>query len=194
VTARARPGPAVPDAARTHCGPGACRKDHAQTVGLVSQRTEIIAAMSEILLKLAPLVAMALQLAAGRFGPSRIRSVVKANAELLEKLPADGEARTMLTKHIEYLTRRLVEIESRRFRRKRDATGVVLALVMVVGFGYWSYVLIESGTWWWAVATGLGALVGLVGLVDEVQGKDEVADSTKAPPASVAEEELVHSR
>jgi hypothetical protein len=35
----------------------------------------------------------------------------------------------------------------------------VLALVMVVGFGYWSYVLIESGTWWWALATGLGALV-----------------------------------
>jgi hypothetical protein len=149
--------------------------------------------MSEILLKLAPLVALAMQLAAGRFGTSRIRSVVRANAELLEKLPMDGDSRSILTKHIEYLTRRLVEIESRRFRRKRDATGVVLSIVMLAGFSYWSYVLIQTGSWGWALLTGLGAVTGLVGLVEELQGKEEAEAEQDVPdPADL--EESVHSR
>jgi hypothetical protein len=139
--------------------------------------------MSEVLLKVAPFVAMALQLVVGRFGASRIRGRIKANAELLEKLPVDGDARATLAKHIDFLTVRLVEVESRTFRRKRDAEGVALGLVMLVGFGYWSYVLIQADELWWALLTAFFATSGLLGLVDELRGKDEEAESTTGASA-----------
>jgi hypothetical protein len=149
--------------------------------------------MSEILLKLAPIAAMAIQLVVGRFGASRIRSLIKANAELLEKLPAEGEGRAKLAKHIDYLVGRLTESESRRFRRKRDAEGVMLGIIAFIGFGYWSYVLIQADEMWWTLLTGVFAAAGLTGLVEELQGKDEESESTVGSSPATSLEELVQA-
>jgi hypothetical protein len=63
-------------------------------------------------------------------------------------------------------------------------------VILSIGFGYWTFVFIQADRLWWAVLTAVFAASGMLGLVDELRGRDEDEDSTTGASATSAPEEL----
>lgn len=128
---------------------------------------------------------------AGRTRPARLRGYADSTADLLNKTPAESPAHELLQLHLDDLVRRLVVAEQTALQRERDATGVILGLLMLGGFGYWTYDLATSRGWWswFALLTGLSAFVGLVGLMTEMVGRHPETDGevTTDLPGDTAE-------
>jgi hypothetical protein len=128
----------------------------------------------DLLLKLAGPMAAIMQILFVRIGPvARIRAKVRGNADLLSKLPEGSDARVVLTRHLNELTRRLVDLERRSLEVTRDVSNLMIALAMAAGFGYWTWVLAQSDDWWRLAAIGTALLAaGSIAVgVEEAKGK-----------------------
>ena len=140
----------------------------------------------DLLLKLAGPVAAIMQVLFVRIGPvAHTRAKIKANADLLSKLPAGSEARVLLTGHLNELTRRLVDLERRGLEVKRDVSNLVIGLAMTAGFGYWTWVLAHSDDWWRlaAIGTALLAVASISVVVEEAKGKPAAKASERSDDA-----------
>jgi len=148
----------------------------------------------EAIAKILAALADAIGWLAGRTRPARLRTYAEGTADLLNKTQDGSIAHQLLQLHLDDLAQRLVIAEQTTLQRQRDATGVVLGLLMLGGFGYWTYALAAAPRWWswFAIATGLMAFIGLVGLTTEMAGRHPKPDDElpSAPSQEAGGEEI----
>ncbi len=123
---------------------------------------------------------------AGRTRPARLRSLAEHTSDLIAKTPEGSAARPTLTRHLDDLAERLVTAERASLDRQRDASGIVVALVLLGGFGLLTWWAIGFDGWWrWfvVVPSAFLALVGFVGFFTELSGskpEDKAAGKPRA--------------
>lgn len=92
-------------------------------------------------------------------GPGALRSKLRHDIEMLEKLPKDSSAHRRLLQYIDAQVERFANLETESSRDWNGLVGgFVSAVVLWAGFLY----LIPMDTWWSWI---LGVLVGLFALV-----------------------------
>lgn len=119
-------------------------------------------------LKSVPVVATVLTaVVSASKGPGALRSRLKHDVELIEKVP-ESDARTALLD--------LVQSEIHALRRwevdaRRDWTSFVFALICAPSFGFLTIWLVQQDDWWsWlSVLTGTLSLVLLYGIFESAQ-------------------------
>jgi hypothetical protein len=93
-------------------------------------------------------------------GRNNRRERIGRDLEIIERLPAESGARGRLMEHVERSIDQLIAEEA---MKRRDWTGVALAVVLLAA-GAWMAVMAGRGTdLWWigAIATGVVGAVGL---------------------------------
>jgi hypothetical protein len=102
-------------------------------------------------------------------GPGAVRSRLKHDVELLEKLPEGTAARESYEKYLETQVNRLAKLET---ESSRDLQGLVISVVLVVaigGFGLWLMTLDHWVGWVIGVAAIVFAAAGLGSVFDDAQ-------------------------
>jgi hypothetical protein len=109
--------------------------------------------------------------------PAR-RSTLKADADLLEKLPRDSPAYSILANNLEERIR--TEYPSKAYpltpmqkrpRQREDWSNIVVGSLVLIGFAGWTAYLVRNGFTPWALLTGFFAFGGLGLLVDGITQK-----------------------
>src|SRR4051794_33180264 len=102
--------------------------------------TDLVEAIAKALPAVVPL---GTALFAATRGPSVLRSRIKHDAEVVEKLP-DSEARTALLDLVKD------EVEQLRLdgQGSRNLSTLVMAFIGALGTGYLTVWLVSRGTWW----------------------------------------------
>jgi hypothetical protein len=98
----------------------------------------------------------------------RWRATLKADIEILNLLD-DGESKEIIKRNVDRVVQsrypvRAVEegVETkRRSVRVYNVSNLVIGIIFLVGFGYWTFSLVEDGWNWWAILTGFFAFGGL---------------------------------
>lgn len=102
-------------------------------------------------------------------GPGAMRSRLKHDVELLEKLPPESEARTKYEAYLAIQVDRFAKLET---ESSRDIQGLVISGIMVVIFGAAALVLFSLDGWWWwigGVVIAIFSLAGLSSMFDDAQ-------------------------
>ncbi|MGL4173998.1 MAG: hypothetical protein ACRCTR_08005 [Actinomycetota bacterium] len=118
---------------------------------------------------LAVLVPASVTLAGIIRGPGALRSRLRHDVELVEKLPEDSVARKMLLESIASQVDRVTKLET---ESSRDWEGTIIGTILVVIFLGLAVWLGGLGTWWaWvlAVLTGVFGLAGLAHVSETAQ-------------------------
>jgi hypothetical protein len=110
-------------------------------------------------------LAAGLKLMDTRQATSRRRRRLMRDLDLLERLPADSDARQRLEAMIHQAVLDLVSDET---EKRRDWTGIVLATAFLLGAGwagfqYWAH----NGSGWWLVLLVVLGVFGLVGVAQD---------------------------
>ena len=102
-------------------------------------------------------------------GPGALRSRLRHDVELVEKLPADSTAQRKMLSHIESQIDRISKLET---EASRDVQSLVLALIFAPTLGILTLYLADRDHWLaWAAAvfSGLLALVFVYGIFESAQ-------------------------
>lgn len=130
----------------------------------------------EAVLRVAVVVApVVTAVAAGFTRPGASRASLKETAEVIEHLPEGTSARAAVLELLEADARALAHAN----RLRRDASGLALAIVGSIGFGYLTLWLIQRGAWWgWLLAalSGFLAVIFFVGIFESAQRRDRDAE------------------
>jgi len=92
---------------------------------------------------------------ADRSAAGRRRAEIKSDVELMNMLPLGNPSRELLDEHVRLSIERLVRRER---ERRRDASGVVLGLVLIVLGLVFARFAVNASAWWWLAAAPFGAL------------------------------------
>lgn len=94
-------------------------------------------------------------------GPGALRSRLRHDAELLDKLPEGSEAHKTLLDHLNDQLERIAKSES---EGKRDIYGSVLGGFVAIGFAWLTVFLYTQDDWWWRVFSPVTAFLAVFGL------------------------------
>lgn len=112
-------------------------------------------------------------------GPGAIRTRLRHDVELLEKFPPDSEARR---KFEVYLSEQVDHFAKYETASKRDVQGLVIAGVLVVGFGALALWLFTLEDWWWWILAASIAIFALAGLATMYESAQKIPRDDKGKP------------
>jgi hypothetical protein len=98
----------------------------------------------------------------------RWRATLKADIEILNLLE-EGESKETIRRNVDRVVQSRYPVKvveegtevKQRGVRLYNVSNLVIGVVFLVGFGYWTFSLVEDGWNWWAILTGFFALGGL---------------------------------
>ena len=102
-------------------------------------------------------------------GPSRLRSTLKHDVELLALLPEDSDARSHMLDLVEAQVKRIALLETEGRRNWQNFASSAFIVVVLSALGLW---LFSLDRWWWtasAVFLLIFSLVGLSSMWEDVQ-------------------------
>lgn len=99
-------------------------------------------------------------------GGTRRREAIVRDLDLYERLPEDSNARQIMLNHIERSIQRMTEEET---TKRRDPTGIGLAVAFLIGGALFGYVgwTARSWEWTWWIASATFLLFGVVGATQD---------------------------
>lgn len=94
-------------------------------------------------------------------GPGALRSRLRHDADLLEKLPEGSAAHGTLLAHLNDQLERIAKTES---EGKRDTSGAAVGGFVAVLFAWLTVFLYTQDDWWWRALSAIAAFLAVFGL------------------------------
>lgn len=98
------------------------------------------------------------------------RATLRADLEILKLLESTDENYQIVKANVDSSIRSIYQIRGKRTLRERsrvyDRAGLIVGIIFLGGFGWWTIYLVMGGSWWaiLAILTGFFTLVGLVSI------------------------------
>lgn len=112
-------------------------------------------------------------------GPGAMRSRLKHDVEVLEKLPAGTEARTRYEAYLAIQVERFAKLET---ESRRDIQGLVIAGFLVVGVGAIALYCFALEGWWWWICGVVLSVFAIAGLSTMFEAAQRVPRNEKGKP------------